>query len=380
MAAPGFQHWHPLAHPTVVINRFRAKHPDISGDRYLYLPGTSFKLPGDMTLENVDLTEDRFPCPDDVIEAATYVFEGPAFLAWPAGQTQIHGDNDHWIDLVRYVSRKPPAYPVSGRWVVPERSTPNPAVPDLPGFGSFVAAPGEIPGVEPIYGHRAQTSDGATKYMYDAVELAHDGWGPGTSEFSAVPLGALAAARDAAEKAANATANPPTPENLTSETARKKISAATKGLLGPDRQVNQQTLANLLEVLTGEGLPVKAFTVGVSADAGVFVSGTCETGAVFDLQHNPIGDYVTLAGGVALSAGFSFNLTIGAWWGPTQDGVLEAMQGLSLYFMAGAVAFGGVNLFVVCTEDMLPYGLIISPQAGLEVEIGGGWGASYTWF
>jgi hypothetical protein len=48
--------------------------------------------------------------------------------------------------------------------------------------------------------------------------------------------------------------------------------------------------------------------------------------------------------------------------------------------MAGAVAFGGVNLFVVCTEDMLPYGLIISPQAGLEVEIGGGWGASYTWF
>jgi hypothetical protein len=374
-------HWDVLAQPTVVVNRFRVKqHGPGHPDRYIYIPATSFKLPGDQTRENVDLPEQRFPCDDAVIQAQTYVFDGPAFLAWPAGQQTITvgtGEDSESLPLGQFVARKIPGVEMTGRTLDAASRPTNPNVPDLAGFSALPAPAYEINGVVQIYEHIAQDAP-PRRFMYDALKAAHDGWGEGAAVFWAVPLGAVADALAAAAK--KITTKPPSPESLTSDASRKKIADATAGLLEPGRDVSRQTLDNLLGVLTGEGLPVRAFTVGSSIDAGFLVSGTCETGLVLDLAGKVLDDYLTLSLGLAIAAGVTFNLTVGAWWGPSTDNVLEAIQGSSVYFMAGATAFVGVNIFVVCTENLLPFGLIVSPQAGLEVEIGGGWGSLYTWF
>lgn len=365
-----------LSTPTTLVNRFRIKHPDIDSDRYIYVPGNSFKLPGVHAIENVDLNPKNYPYSVDP-ERESYVYQGPAFLAWPAGTKSLL-TSEGPIQLSEFRARKQPAWPTLGRRLMLASGPENPEWPDLPGF----CAPIEysvIPDLQPLYEHHAQTPNYMSKYQYDFTPEAHSDWGKGQQAFWAVSPEMLVASINQVASAAEQ--KPATSTELSSTDTISQLANATRGLLEPGKTVDQQTADNLVAFFKFRGLPVKVFTTGMSGDGGFGIGGAIERGIVWNVNRGPIHEYTTLSAGLRIGAGVSINpLNFGFWWGASEEAVLEAMQGFSYYQLIGATVGVGLNIILSYTADFLVYGLTISPQIGAEIEVGGELGASYTSF
>lgn len=361
-----------LNQPTVMVNRLRIKEPQKYGDRYLYIPGTSFRRPGEGALENVDIDPAAYSQPDTDLGAATYVFDGPAFVAWPENQISF-GD----ANMIKFCSKKPVNSTIrtAGRRLLPVSEPSHATYPDLPAFSVTTTLPGQMSRVVDIFEHEASPSPQEVKYMYDAVPDPHDDWGPGTPRFMAVPAGSLAQQLNDAAKRQQIQAD----TDLASDDTRKALAGASD-LLKPGVTVQQGNLDSLTAFFTGKGLPVQVVTTGASIDAGLLVSGCYEHGTMWNLKRNPIQDYTTLSAGLSSSVGSTINATLGFWWGESEAAVLEHMEGIGWYTFVGATSYLGLNIITTYTMDGLAFGLTLSVQAGLELEVGGGAGGSYTSF
>lgn len=361
-----------LNQPSIMVNRLRIKDPKKYGDRYLYIPGTSFRRPGAGALENVDIDPATYSNPDTDLGAGTYVFDGPAFVAWPENQISF-GD----AVMVNYCAKKPVNTSVrtTGRRLLPVTEQSHAGYPDLPAFSVSTTLPGQMSGAVDIYEHEASPSPQETKYMYDAVPEAHDWWGPGWPRFFAVPAGSLAQQLNDAAKRQQIQAD----TDLASDDTRKGLAGASD-LLKPGTTVEQGNLESLTAFFTGKGLPVKVFTTGASIDAGLLVSGCYEHGTMWNRNRDPIKDYTTLSAGLSSSVGSTINATLGFWWGESEEAVLRNMEGVGWYTFVGATSYLGLNIITAYTMEGLAFGLTLSVQAGLEFEVGGGAGGSYTSF
>lgn len=362
MVAPDSVPFEILSSPTTMVSRFRIEDPATAGDRYLYVPGASFTAPG--------------AAEDNVDGGDRYVYEGPAFVAWEAGQGGLQA-GDTYVPLTDFVSRKPPAWQMVGRRLMAASSPPNRAVPDLPGFAAPVGS-SQMLAPQQMYEHSAVTPNGDNKYVYDFNPNPHDGWGGGSPVFEAVPAGVLFDTLN--QKASSETGRPATSADLTSQSTLSQLADATRGLLEPGKTVDQTMADNLASFFTGRGLPLKFFTTSASGDAGAGIGASVERGFVWNVQRGLVRRFMTAAVGIKIGAGGSVNpVNFGFWWGASEDGVLAAMAGLSLYTTLGATYGTGLNIILSWTTDYLAYGLTVSPQAGVEVEVGGEAGASYTW-
>lgn len=361
-----------LNQPTTMVNRFRIAEPAKYGDHYIYVPGTFFRWPGEGAIANLDIDPNNYGKPTTIPGQATYVLDGPAFLAWPVNQPSF-GD----AVLVEYRSKKPVdgGIRTTGRRLLPASEPSHATYPDFAGFNVSTTIPGQMSRAVNIYEHEVLLDDGMTKYMYDAIPDPHDGWGGGTPRFYAVPTGTLAQQLIDAAKARQVQID----KDLASANTQTALANANQ-LLAPGKTVDETNLDNLLAFFTGKGLPVKAFTTGISVDAGLIVSGAYEHGTVWDLKRDPIQDYTTLSGGLASSAGATLNATLGFWWGDSEEAVLKNMEGIGWYTFLGATSYLGLNIITTYTSDGLAFGLTLSVQTGLEFEVGGGVGGSYTSF
>jgi hypothetical protein len=364
-----------LTQPTTLVNRFRSKHHD-QEDRYIYVPGNSFTVPGEHPLENVDINPNLFPYKPELIEEQTYVYDGPAFAAWSAKTRQLL-TKEGTFDLSEFRPRKPAGVNMSGRELMLVSDPGKVMTPDLTGFSA--ATTQEIPGTEPIFRHDGTTKNSAAKYKYDFDRAAKDGWGVGEPLFWA---GRPEMIVQGLNQAAGATdQRPAASSDLTSRDALDQLAQATRGLLQPGKNVDQQTADNMVAFFTGKGLPVKAFTTGVGSDGGAGIGAMVEKGIVWNVKRGGICSFATLAAGLKPGVGISLNpLNFGFWWGASEEAVLKAMEGFSFYQVVGA-SFGlGFSVIISYTWDWLPYGLTMSAQVGAEVEVALGFGGSYTFF
>ena len=369
-----------LKQPTTLVNRFRDKKPHADSPHYIYLPGNSFQWPGEHALVNVDIPPSKYANPGIDLDTLPYILDRPEFVAWPVDKTTIDLGEGASVPLSELFVRKPPGN-VPGRRLSFANDATGPGYPDLPGFRAPTSDP-RIDFVRPIYEHDGGDGSGGSafhKYLYDLIPDAHDGWGAGAVRFWAAPAEQLLT--DLSQYAAAQSRRPPTTGDLASDDTLGKLNNATRGLLEPGKTVDQTMSDNLVAVFTGQGLPVKVFTTSLSVDAGFLISGAIERGVVWNLAREPIHTYTTWSGGIMIGAGASVNpLNVGVWWGATEQAVLDAMQGFGLYQVIGATYGLGLNIILSCTADFLVYGLTISPTAGVEVEVGGGLGATYTSF
>jgi hypothetical protein len=378
-----------LAKPSTMVNRFRIKNPQKYSDRYIYVPGNSFQWPGDRAKIDVDINPARYDTQGLDIESETYVLDGPGFWAWPANQTILSMEQG---DVPLYEFRGSwlrlgfkPMQTFKGRRL--SRFDTN-LFPELPGFsaplqpplGSHPGFPGGVELASQVYEHSPLTGD--LRYMYDFEPGAHDGWSAGSPQFWAVPpanaikmLGQAGRSLDAADQAGIL------PRQTMSDIARQSQS-----LLVPGKSIDQRDLDNLVSFFSGKGLPVKVFTTSYSVDGGAFIKGVWEHGAVWSLDKKPLHAYLTIGGGISPSLGASGNVNFGFWWGDSEAQVLERMQGVSGFYYFGITAGVGFNIILSVAWDgnrgafTDTYGLTISLQYGEELELGGGVGASYTWF
>jgi hypothetical protein len=365
--------------PSVMVNCFRIKRPNIDSDRYIYVPGNSFRLPLEGARDNVDMHPSRFSEKGVDIESETYVPLGPAFMAWPE-KTNSLLTSEGPVSLSEFRCVRPGGMPTLGRKVVSASQDPGlPLSPKLPGFSAPISDPRPaIQMASPFYGHMAILKNGQRKYTYDFLPKAHSGWGEGSPVFWAV-------SPDAVMNTLNqvAQANPRKPANaeeLTSAATAQELARLSANVFKPGKSVDAQTLENMRSFFAGKGLPVKAFTTGASADAGFFVSGLIERGLIWSLEKKPIQAYTTFGAGISLAAGATMNLTLGFWWGQSEEEVLKRMEGPGFYMYAGLTIGVGLNIIVCFGWDNLPYGLVLSPQFGPELEAGLGEGVTYTFF
>ncbi|HVQ39276.1 MAG TPA: hypothetical protein VMS31_17180 [Pyrinomonadaceae bacterium] len=397
---------------TMMVNCFRIADPDTYSDQYLYIPGNSFHRPGDHALENVDIDPKSYPYRSINIAAETYVPIGPAFMVWPADQHRLKM-KDGIIDLsefrsVRHVPGEDspflgrrlrlasdlPAPPTADRpdpKFTGQSNLPvtindlhfEPGANDLPGF-SAPAGYLDVPGASQVYEHSAKIIWGPgekEKFLYDFQPAAHDGWGEGVPVFWAVPPERVAKSlEDLAREAQETRPKPADVDELTSADNVYRIShLAASMALSPGMSLGGDELSPFVTFLKSLGYPVKLITSGMSLDAAVIVGGMMETGTVYDLERRALHDYSTWGFGVSPAVGGTVNLTLGYWWGESEEEVLKTMQGLSSYLVFGGTFGMGVNFYITMTLEGKVYGLTISPQFGPEVEVAIGYGGTYTW-
>jgi len=378
-----------LARPGTMVNRFRIKNPQKYSDRYVYVPGNSFQWPGDQAKVDVDIDPAHYGAQGVDIESETYVLDGPGFWAWPADQTSLSLEQGY-VRLYEFRgSRMKPGFQpmqtFQGRRL--SRFDTN-LFPELPGFSAPLERPpsggpfGEVVFASQVYEHDAEAGRELRRYMYDFEPGAHDGWSAGSPQFWAVPpanaiqmLGQAGRSLDAADQA-----------GLLPRQTMSDIARQSQSLLAPGKSINQSDLDNLASFFSGKGLPVKVFTTSWSVDGGALIKGVWEHGAVWSLNKKPLHAYLTIGGGISPSLGASGNVNFGFWWGESEAKVLERMQGVSGFYYFGITAGVGFNIILSVAWDgnrgafTETYGLTISLQYGEEVEVGGGVGASYTWF
>lgn len=379
--------------PTVLVNLFQIRNPDAYSDRYLYLPGSSFRLPGEHALENVDADPILYPYQGLDMESETYVLKGPAFLAWSTAQDQLPGS----IQLTEFENVPDVRQAPFGRRLMPIPTSGDRYAQKLPSFRALTSDPG-IPGIEPVYEHSATTPRGV-KYKYDFSREAHDEWGEGREVFWAftpeyagkmltkqiagvISEGAAKVLREytgmLSRLAQQAKSQAPGGGGLTSPESVRQLAETAVPVLRAGGTVEERDLENLRAVLTGKGLPVKAFTTGVGAEASFLLSGMEESGVVWSLRKRRLHDYLTLAGGVGPQAGVSANFSLGFWWGASQQEVLDNMKGFS-YFSVGGAGYGaGLSIMLVYTPKWQTYGLNLSLSLGAELQLAVG--GLYTWF
>lgn len=367
--------------PGVLVNRFRVKNPGTEGDLYIYYPGP----PSEIASGN-----------------ASYVFNGPAFFAWPADRKDLEGDHGT-VELFKFrsVGRSPAdtssyygyklKHLAEGHW--PAMALPlgfsAPTAPPWDAFENPISGPAADEGpisvpalVKQVYEH---ASGDVPRFIYDFNPKAHDGWGDGVPVFWAAPaesfVNGLAALSDANKDKVRAV----------TETAAHSIASEFATAFGPllasaaqpiDIERHSDRVKSFFE---SKGLPLKIITIGVGADVGIVIKFVWEGGKVMNLKQQKIHGYGTVGGSVSPSAGVSGNVTIGCWWGATEKEVLDGIEGRGLNIHLGATVGLGFKVGVNLRWDddagafTDPFGITLSPQAGLDVEAGPGVAATYTW-
>ncbi len=356
------------------MNLFGVKRHDPHGDRYLFLPANDFKLPGEGALPNADVDPSLAPYVGVDTERDTFVLKGVAFVAWPTSLHFVSNPEGREVPLVEFRSVPWRFLDFAGRRL--ERIEPG-TDPDwqhqLPSFRAPVENPG-IPGLEQVYEHAYQLN-GEEKYTYDFILDHHDGWGQGRPIFFAAQPQVLV-------ESVHQQAEPVPPlkaDSLLSAVSQQLISQQVGSVLVSGKMDNQD-YQNMVSFFTGRGLPVKAVTTGISGDGGALIQGAIERGMVWNLQHEVIHTYTSMSLGVAPAIGAAGNLTLGFWWGDTEENVLANMQGGSAYTV-GSLVFGvGFAITVYFTMSGHPYGLVVSLRGGPELEFAGGVGVAYTSF
>jgi hypothetical protein len=337
----------------------------------------------------VDINPARYDAQGVDFESETYVLDGPGFWAWPANQTTLNMEQGS-VRLYEFRSSwvRPGFQPMQqfkGRRL--SRYDTN-LFPELPGFSAPLQPPpssyqpGEVALASQVYEHNSGVA-GDLRYIYDFEPGAHNSWTKGDPQFWAVPpanaIQMLAQAGRSLESADGQSGL--LPSQTMSDAARQ-----SQRLLAPGKTIDQSDLDNLVSFFSGKGLPVKVFTTSYSVDGGAFIKGVWEHGAVWSLSKKPLHAYLTIGGGISPSLGASGNVNFGFWWGESEAKVLERMQGLSGFYYFGLTAGVGFNIILSVAWDgnrgafTDTYGLTISLQYGEELEVGGGAGASYTWF
>ncbi|HEX8181052.1 MAG TPA: hypothetical protein VF525_16010 [Pyrinomonadaceae bacterium] len=359
-----------LSEPTVLVNLFEIKNPDADTDRYLYLPCSSFRLPGEHALENVDVDPILYPYEGMDLERGTYVLKGPAFLAWPTTRERLPGSD---VRLTEFESAPDVTAAHMGRRLTRVPASGEHYEPRLPGFRA-PTYDAEIPGAQPVYEHAATTHRGV-KYRYDFIREARDGWSEGQEVFWAVPPEYVGMMLSQAAQEAKSQA--PGGGDLTSPESVRQLAEYAVPTLQAGGAVDDRNVENMQRFFTGKGLPVKAFTTSMGGEVSFLFSGMVERGVIWSLQKRKLHGYVTLAGGVGPMAGVSANVSFGVWWGTSEQEVLDNMKGLSYFEVMGGGIDVGLSITLICSKDWQIYGLNISLMAGVEIELGVG--AMYTW-
>lgn len=417
--------------PSLMVNCFRTEVPDMSV-RYLYVPSSSFQLPVENAVKNVDYDPARFPKSgtDGVglsgqIRVDTYVSQGPAFAVWPAKQGSLITPEGE-IKLTEFRSVGPnDHFEYYGRRILPGEAD-RPGHPALPSFSAPVECPplladppnlldgrpSQFGVVSQVYEHEGRTELNFKKYKYDFQPEAHDEWGEGVPVFWAGRLeSAFEIAKEAALMAQETRPTSASLDELTSPDSIEELSRLAKELFTdaaepgsadatkpkfraaesvatPDNAlmsaaaaptVDDFGLTNFAYFLQGRGLPVKVVTEGGSVDAAVIINVAGEGGTIWSLDHKALHDYFTIGAGLSPAVGATVNITRGFWWGESEADVLEKMKGLSKYAVCGGTLGTGVNFYFAMTHSNEVYGLTIAPQFGPEVELAVGFGATYTW-
>jgi hypothetical protein len=363
-----------LSRPSLIVNLFGVKRQEPHGDRYLVLPANSFQLPGEGALPNADVDPSLAPYEGVDTERDTFVLKGVAFVAWPARLPSVTNQDGLEVRLFEFQSVPCRFLQFAGRRLQRVEPGPHPHRPHpLPSFSAPVVDP-YIPGVEQVYEH-TYTLNGEAKYLYDFIPGPHDGWGEGRPVFFAArPQVIVEAVRHQVKQAPPRTAGDP----LSSE-SQEQLAEQVSGVL-QSRELDEQDYRNMVSVFSGQGLPVKAITTGISGDGGAFIQGAIERGFVWNLNHDIIHSYTSMSLGIAPALGIAGNLTLGFWWGDTEETVLANMQGGSAYTVGSVVLGVGLAITIYFTMSQHPFGLVVSLRGGPEVEVVGGAGVAYTSF
>ena len=261
------------------------------------------------------------------------------------------------------------------------------------GHQNFYAFPSDmdLPFLVQIYEHSAPNpTSGQKRYTYDTLAAAHDGWGPGTAIFRAIPMAEAQKALSGSLGSQNALAYA---QDWVSKNGDKLIKLVA-GLGKTKDDVSRSVIEQQSDVFDGLP-PLKYMSVGGGFHFGYgFGTAGAEFGSIWDFndfgyvpKRDQLADYavewITFGGATGVDVGGSADwIALGCWFGEMSQ-IEGACNGITIsgQYVAGAA----VNLlwdgsWHGANYTPHPIGLTISASVGYEFGAGVFYNSSATQF
>lgn len=323
---------------------------------------------------------------DTLAKAQSYAGRNASFFAL---RQPVQGEDTLPIYLLQLPasSTHPTSFKLSPKKEDGEYRLPTENTTGAPNFHAF-AINAKDPFLHLVYEHTAAFGDGKLRYIYDFIEEAHEGWGPGVAVFRAATVDEAHAALSTSTGAQSARGYAVEWFNEHGEHLAKLFDKVGK------QDVSKELIGAYQNQVTG--LPdIRYVSIGAGLHGG-YGLGTVgvESGGFWPLNefgnvpaNTPLADYsvewVTFGGATGLDIGGSVDAcAVGVWYGEV-DQINGACNGVTI----SAQFIGGISVNLLwdgswqgANQSPHPIGVTVVMALGPEAGAGIFYNASATQF